>query len=218
MKRYEWNDGLIEAQSVGIINDTELLVALKLSHAITWHTSGKQSELRWANELAASVVGIKRATFYRALKGLKSAGYLTSIKGNLVPVLPESQIETRTAFEARREDLKSQIETTESQIETSKSQIDNPYSVDTYPVDLSPVKTTPPAGLVHDLIGEEVSIQPIPHLVVVENEAKSQIETLGEVVEPVWDTPSKERVTKRDESTFKNRWHVENKELRDAAW
>lgn len=151
-KRYEWSDALVEAQTMGFIGNGALLTAMKLAHAITWEPKdGRPSGLYWKNELAAATVGVSRATLYRQLPELKEAGFLKEVNGNLIATLPESQNETRKVFEGRAEIIRkshletpeSQSETSKSQSETQKSQSDNPYTVDTYPVDVSTVDTYP---------------------------------------------------------------------------
>ena len=133
MQRYEWEDSLIQAQADGLINDTALLVALKLSKAINWAPKKRAVPgLYWANEDAAQAVGIKRASLYRGLKTLKEQGFFELVNGNLVPTLPKSQIETP----------KSQIDTSKSQIETAESQIDNPFTVDIFTDDSFTVDLT----------------------------------------------------------------------------
>jgi hypothetical protein len=150
VKRYEWEDALIEAHAMGVLGRGDLFTALRLCHAITWvPKDGGGSALRWKNETAARVVGVGRATLYRA-KGLKRHGYLIEHNKNLYPVIPESHNEIREAFVERRDKIKAEAksqtdteeshnETTKSQTETGKSQSDNPYSVDIYPVGVSPV-------------------------------------------------------------------------------
>ena len=116
LQRYTWDDALIEAQINGTINDRDLLVALKLSKAINWSPKdARVPGLYWANEEAAAAVGISRSTLYKALRELKRAGFFTLVKGNLVPVIPESLSETKTA---------------KSLSETPKSPSDNPFSED----------------------------------------------------------------------------------------
>lgn len=95
MQRYQWEDALIKAESAGTINSTAVNVALRLSSAINWAPKTKKpAGLYLANEEAAAAVNVSRASLYRALKVLKAAGFLVESKGNLLPVLPESQIET----------------------------------------------------------------------------------------------------------------------------
>lgn len=152
VKRYEWEDALIEAQAMGVIDNRDLTAGLKLAHAITWlPKDGGPSALGWKNDLAFEVVGLGRSTFY---KGLTEQGYLVLHKNNLTPVIPESHSETRKQFIERREALiakhadeekslsettESLVETTESLTETGKSLGDNPYSVDIYSGDTSSV-------------------------------------------------------------------------------
>lgn len=162
VKRYEWEDALIEAHAMGVLGRGDLFTALRLCHAITWvPKDGGGSALRWKNDTAAKVVGVGRATLYRA-KGLKRHGYLIEHNKNLYPVIPESHSEIREAFVERRDKIKaeaksqteteeSQTETTESHNETGKSQSDNPYSVDISPVDSSPVD-----------VGTVTSVAPLP--------------------------------------------------------
>lgn len=129
MQRYQWEDALIKAESAGTINSTAVNVALRLSSAINWAPkTNKPAGLYWANEEAAAAVNVSRASLYRALKVLKAAGFLVESKENLLPTLPESQIETS----------KSQIDTEKSQIETAESQIDNPFTEDIFTEDTCP--------------------------------------------------------------------------------
>ena len=130
LQRYTWDDALIEAQINGTINDRDLLVALKLSKAINWSPKdARVPGLYWANEEAAAAVGISRSTLYKALRELKRAGFFTLVKGNLVPVIPESLSETKTA-KSLSETPKSLLETSKSLSETPKSPSDNPFSED----------------------------------------------------------------------------------------
>ena len=130
LQRYTWDDALIEAQINGTINDRDLLVALKLSKAINWSPKdARVPGLYWANEEAAAAVGISRSTLYKALRELKRAGFFTLVKGNLVPVIPESLLETKTA-KSLSETPKSLLETSKSLSETPKSPSDNPFSED----------------------------------------------------------------------------------------
>ena len=130
VQRYTWDDALIDAQTNGTINDRDLLVALKLSKAINWSPKdARVPGLYWANEEAAAAVGISRSTLYKALRELKRAGFFTLVKGNLVPVIPESLSETKTA-KSQSETPKSLLETSKSLSETPKSPSDNPFSED----------------------------------------------------------------------------------------
>ena len=130
LQRYTWDDALIEAQINGTINDRDLLVALKLSKAINWSPKdARVPGLYWANEEAAAAVGISRSTLYKALRELKRAGFFTLVKGNLVPVIPKSLSETKTA-KSQSETPKSLLETSKSLSETPKSPSDNPFSED----------------------------------------------------------------------------------------
>lgn len=165
IQRYQWEDAVTEAKTVGILTPGEASLALALAHAINWEPKdGGESELRWANELAAEVVGLSRPTYYRNIKGLKESGYMTE-GYNLRPAIPESHNETREEFEKRRQALvdaynaaKSQNETekkaeslkmrlAKSQNETGESQLDNPYTVDKYTVENTLyTNTTAPAS------------------------------------------------------------------------
>lgn len=157
VQRYTWCDALVEAQALGIITNGSLMVGMKLAHAITWSPkSGGRSELRWANDLAFEVVGLARSTYYQWAPQLREAGFITEIGGNIVPLIPDTYIETQAAFVVRREELKAKYEamkakkeqpksvgrtvksvghTYESVVRTPESVGHNPYSVDTYPVD-----------------------------------------------------------------------------------
>src|SRR6478735_8865148 len=122
MKRYEWEDRLVEAQAAGLLSDGALLVALKLAKVINWSPKGKQQPgLYWKNQDAFDAVGIARATYFRHRPSLFETGFFTELNGNLIPLLPEqSQLETAN----------SQLETVQSQIETTESQIEHPFTVD----------------------------------------------------------------------------------------
>jgi hypothetical protein len=123
IKRYEWEDSLIEAHRVGLIENGALLVALKLAKAIHWAPVGKPSGLYWANTQALEAVGAGRSTFYRHRSDLFKAGFFKEEKGNLIPLIPDlSSIETAT----------SQAETDESPVETAESPGGKTYSEDTY--------------------------------------------------------------------------------------
>lgn len=123
IKRYQWEDSLIEAHRVGLIENGALLVALKLAKAIHWAPVGKPSGLYWANTQALEAVGAGRSTFYRHRQELFEAGFFKEVKGNLIPLIPDlSSVETTT----------SQAETSESQPETVESLGGKTYSEDTY--------------------------------------------------------------------------------------
>ena len=133
VQRYTWDDALIDAQTNGTINDRDLLVALKLSKAINWSPKdARVPGLYWANEEAAAAVGISRSTLYKALRELKRAGFFTLVKGNLVPVIPKSLLETSKSLS---ETPKSLLETSKSLSETPKSPSDNPFSEDIFSED-----------------------------------------------------------------------------------
>lgn len=147
-QRYTWQDIVTEAEALGLIKKGEANLAHALARAINWEPTekNKPSGLYWANELAADVVGVPRATFFRNIKGLKAAGFFKEVKGNLLPVYPADTSKIRAAYEERQKALvdawtarksqnetsQSQNDTDESQNETAQSQNDNPYSVDTY--------------------------------------------------------------------------------------
>ena len=143
-QRYDWEDALIEAETMNVITTAAANVGLRLARVINWVPGdGRPSGLYWANELAASVVGVSRSTLFRGIKPLKEQGYLIEKNGNLLPVVPESHFDTKDAFDARlkaevqshNDTCESQIDTTQSQIDTSESQIEHPYSEDTYTED-----------------------------------------------------------------------------------
>jgi len=144
MKRYEWEDRLVEAQAAGLLSDGALLVALKLAKVINWSPKGKQQPgLYWKNQDAFDAVGIARATYFRHRPSLFETGFFTELNGNLIPLLPEqSQLETANTSneshietvtkgnESQLETDESQLETVQSQIETTESQIEHPFTVD----------------------------------------------------------------------------------------
>ena len=143
-QRYEWEDALIEAETVGIFPAGAVNTGLRLARQITWYSDkNKTSELRWKNELAAELVSVSRATMFRNIKTLKEEGYLLEKNGNLLPAIPESHNETvvsfleiqQAAIKSHLETKKSQSETRKSQDETGQSQSDNPYTVDICTVD-----------------------------------------------------------------------------------
>lgn len=153
VKRYEWEDALVDAQRDGHINNGALLLCLKLSKAITWEPKDKKpSGLYWKNEDALKDVGAGRATYFRYRESLIETGFLLEEGGNLIPVIPEqSHLETvLDKEESHLETNQSQVETNKSQSETQESLGDNPYSVDTYTVDEftvdKSVETAPPAA------------------------------------------------------------------------
>lgn len=122
LQRYEWEDALIAAELDGILAAGAVNMALRLAKAITWKRNGKP-ELRWKNQAACESVGVSRATYFRHRRSLFETGFLTEVRGNLVPQLPDlSQIEP----------VQSQSEMEQSQVDTDESQSDNPYTVDTY--------------------------------------------------------------------------------------
>ena len=90
IKRYEWEDALIDAQVQGIITNGALMVATKLSKAITWNPgNGKPSGLYWKNETALKAVGCGRATYFNHRPALFEAGFFIEVGGNLIPQIPE---------------------------------------------------------------------------------------------------------------------------------
>jgi hypothetical protein len=122
VQRYSWEDALIEAQAMGVISNGSLLTALKLAHAITWAPKGnKPSALMWKNEQAFETVGLARATYYEWSHELKETGFLTSVNGNLVPLIPESHVETKAAFEVRAEEIKMKHEAIKAEKEAKKA-------------------------------------------------------------------------------------------------
>ncbi len=143
MQRYTWEDALIEALAVGLLTKRAAFTGLQLSRVINW-TYKSGPALRWDNDSAFESTGISRATGYRAIENLKTAGYLKSVQGNLTPALPESQSETHEAWltlnhgttESHSETVedapKSQSETAKSQSETAKSQSETHNSDDLY--------------------------------------------------------------------------------------
>lgn len=141
IERYVWEDALIQAQKEGRICNGALLLALKLASAITWRPKkGREPGLYWKNQDALEAVGAGRSTYFKHRGELFDAGFFKVVKQNLIPVLPESTVETNpTLTESTVETVttpeKSTVETPESTPWTPESTGDNPYSVDTYTVD-----------------------------------------------------------------------------------
>lgn len=129
VQRYEWEDRLIEAESLGLLSAGAVNMSLRLASAITWEPKGnKPSGLYWKNESALEKVNSSRATYFRHRKALFELGFFIEERGNLIPQLPElSHVETE----------ESQVETELSQVETDESQVDTPYTVNTYTVNSS---------------------------------------------------------------------------------
>lgn len=127
VQRYQWEDSLIKAETLGLLPAGAVNLGLRLSHAITWEPkNNKPSGLYWKNEDALADVNASRATYYRYRAVLFETGFFEEVAGNLMPLLPDlSQYETDV----------SQSETSQSQSETAESQFDNPYTVDIYTVD-----------------------------------------------------------------------------------
>jgi len=123
MQRYTWEDGLIEAQAVKAISNGGLMTALKLARVFNWSQGG---ELRWANELAADVVGLGRSTYYTNVKELKAAGYLKTVNGNLVAILPDNQEEVNSEFEAQMEAKNKTYKAAQAERKDSRSGNYNP--------------------------------------------------------------------------------------------
>lgn len=187
VQRYTWEDAIIEAETLKILPAGAVNTGLRLARNINWSPSdGRPSGLYWKNELAGKVAGVSRASIFRNIKPLKEAGYMIVVNGNLLPVIPESHVETRIAFDERTEELKkshsetkkSQVDTTESQVETGKSQVDNPYSEDTY---------------TEDVLSEDSSseVAPAPSLCVNDNDSSSLYEYDDDIE---WDTVQTEEV------------------------
>lgn len=124
IKRYEWEDALVDAQAAGLIPNGALMVGLKLARAINWSPKGgKPAGLYWANQEALKVVGASRANYFKHRAVLFELGFFTEDRGNLIPRLPEkSLVET----------AESSVETEKSPVETHESLVDNPLSEDTY--------------------------------------------------------------------------------------
>lgn len=142
VKRYDWEDALIEAESLGHLEAGAVNMCLRLAKAINWDSkgrhAGKPSGLYWKNEDALTSVGSSRATYFRYRRQLFEIGFFKEEAGNLIPQVPElSQIETVVNNEESHiETGQSQVETTLSHIETPQSQVDTPYSEDTYTEDV----------------------------------------------------------------------------------
>jgi len=135
VKRYEWEDTLLEAEKQGHLEPGAVNFCLRLSKAIKWEPKGgKPSGLYWKNTEAFRDVGTSRPTYFRYKESLFKTGFLTEEKGNLIPLVPDlSRIETvYDVEESQVETNESHIETVQSHIETEESQIDTPYSGDTY--------------------------------------------------------------------------------------
>ena len=138
MKRFTWEDALIDAQAAGEIGNGALLVALKLSKAINWSPKKhKQPGLYWKNDDALKSVGCGRSTYFKYRAELFEAGFFMEVKGNLIPRLPEqSTVETEQSTVWTEE---STVETTESTLETEESIGEHPFSVDTFSEDVCSV-------------------------------------------------------------------------------
>lgn len=158
MKRYEWSDALIDAQTEGRITNGALMLAMKLAKAINWNPKdGRPAGLYWKNEDALRAVGSSRAQWFKHRESLVETGFITIEKGNLVVTMPdESLVETE----------KSPVETKESLVETEKSPVDNPLSVDICSEDVLSVEdseTTAGAAVPvpsNSSLGEGVDIEP----------------------------------------------------------
>ena len=163
VQRYTWEDALIEAEATGIVKAGAVNTGLRLARNINWEPKDhRPSGLYWDNETAAEVVSISRASLYRNIKELKAAGFFVEVGGNLQPVIPQSQDETKKAYMAlveetvqrsksHNETSQSQNETSQSHNETQQSQNDNPYSEDTYTEDVFP----------EEVFSETVSDEPV---------------------------------------------------------
>jgi len=127
MKRYTWEDSLIEAQTKGLISNGALMVALKLAKAINWKPRKGRVEpgLYWKNEEAFKAVGLGRSTYYTHREALFDLGFFVEVRGNLIPRLPDSLPET----------AESSAETSKSSRGTKKSTGEQSFSEDTLPVD-----------------------------------------------------------------------------------
>ena len=107
VRRFQWEDAVIEAGATGGLSETAVNVALRLARVIHWEPSGGgASELRWKNELAAEAVGLGRSRFFDGNKELKAKGFLTEQNKNLFPAIPSTANSTNKAYEARIESLK----------------------------------------------------------------------------------------------------------------
>lgn len=183
MQRYEWSDALVDAQTQGRIGNGALLAAMKLARAMNWKpANGRPVGLYWKNDDAFRHVGLSRATYYRYQPSLIETGFIKVVNGNIIPTMPESQIET----------LESQSETTESQSETAKSQVEHTLTVDTLSDDTCSEDTcseeaaSPPKNV-------KASLSEGATLPNMEGEARqpedfreSQSETLDEVFASTW--------------------------------
>ena len=205
LQRYEWEDALIAAELDGYLPAGAVNMALRLAKAITWKRGGTP-ELRWKNQTACESVGVARATYFRHRKSLFETGFLTEVRGNLVPQLPDlSQIET---VQSQNDTVESQNDTVEFQTETPESQSDNPYTVDTYTGDsftvdeytvetapvLADAPTVPVSAFdeskedsVSSLVGNTGSVLEVGDI------PESQIETVDDWAD--WTPPVRETVT-----------------------
>lgn len=135
MKRYEWEDALIEAQARGEVSNGDLMVAIKLAKAINWNPSGgRKPGLYWKNEEALRAVGCGRATYFKHRKSLVETGFFAQEGGNLIPTMPK--VSSRDSQESTDETGKSTVETNQSLVETPKSLGDNPFTVDSFTVEV----------------------------------------------------------------------------------
>lgn len=141
MKRYEWEDALIQAQVDGLIPNGALLLALKLSKAINWAPRrGRKAGLYWANNEALEAVGAGRSTYFKHKDVLFEQGFFTMERQNLIPTLPDqSTVETEKSTpwteESTVETNESTPWTDQSTVWTEESTGEHPFTVDTFSED-----------------------------------------------------------------------------------
>lgn len=213
-QRYDWEDALIEAETMNVITTAGANFGYRIARVINWVPGdGRPSGLYWKNELAADVVGLSRSTLFRGMKALKEAGFLQEVGGNLLPVIPESQIDTKDAFDARQKALvqshldtkESQIDTTKSQIDTDECQIEHPYSEDTYTED----------SLSEDSSSE---VAPAPSLNIEDTDSSSLYEDIDDFDEEIeWDTFIPEEVPQSQIDTSNQKDEMSDREIERAV-
>jgi hypothetical protein len=152
VKRYEWEDALVDAQAAGHISNGALMLCLKLARAINWSPKDKRpAGLYWKNTEALKQVGSSRAQYFKHRSVLFELGFFTEDNGNLLPQVPdlslletkESPLETENDEEVSLlETEQSPVETKESPLETQESPVDNPLSVDIFSEDVLSVDTS----------------------------------------------------------------------------
>lgn len=133
-KRYEWEDAIIRAGTLGRLETAGVNGGLRIAHAINWAPTkdrkGKPG-LYWDNATGFAAVGVSESSMKRAIKELKAKGFLYLYDGNLLVRLPDDLDEINDEYVAFRDDLvtgqndpEGQIEPPEGQIDLAKGQIE----------------------------------------------------------------------------------------------